>query len=154
MAEKNDKNEQKAVDESKNNCYAHKNIIKNKGGSRMKRKWKRLAVAASVLMAFTLAMPASAATPTVGYYNGHKYTVTASKNGAVACGTVDYEADSYLAGVAIWGTMIGKGGSRENYGRHWGLSGIYYTNPYGSNILSVNTEGFIDGVSVGYASVG
>lgn len=102
----------------------------------------------------TAAVPVTAGTNT-GYYNGYKYTVTASKSGATAYGSVDYETtNSFTPAISIWGTRLNDGGARVSYSSGWGTFSVSYRNPDGTNILTVNAQGFINGTSVGIATAG
>ncbi len=117
---------------------------------------KKKNVLAVVLCTSLLAsvVPVAAGTNT-GYYNGHKYTVTASKSGANAYGSIDYEAtSSFTPAIAIWGTRLGNDGSRISYSTQWGTFNVSYRNPTGNNIITVNAQGFINGTSVGTATAG
>ena len=118
----------------------------------MKKGTRKVAILGAML--FTLSIPVSAGVNT-GYYNNHKYTVTATRNGSKAYGSIDYEAtSSFTPAVAIWGTRAGANGARVNYPSQWGTFSVTSTNPDGGNIITVNAQGFIDGTSVGIATAG
>lgn len=118
----------------------------------MKKSTRTVAILGALLLA--AAVPVTAGTNT-GYYNGHKYTVTASKSGASAYGSIDYEStSSFTPAIAIWGTRLGDDGARVNFSSQWGTFNVSYRNPNGTNILTVNAQGFINGTSVGIATAG
>lgn len=118
----------------------------------MKKSTRTVAILGALLL--TAAVPVTAGTNT-GYYNGYKYTVTASKSGATAYGSIDYETtNSFTPAISIWGTRLGESGARVSYSSGWGTFNVSYRNPYGTNILTVNAQGFINGTSVGIATAG
>ena len=118
----------------------------------MKKSTRTVAILGALLL--TAAVPVTAGTNT-GYYNGYKYTVTASKSGATAYGSVDYETtNSFTPAIAILGTRLDGAGGRVNYPSQWGTFNVSYRNPSGTNILTVNAQGFITGTSVGIATAG